>query len=200
MTHLLQINSSIFSDESQSTRMADDFVEKWQDNHPDNRVTVRDFTHSPVPHLSAESFQAFITPENERTASQAQAAAYSDGLIEELQKSDVIVLALPMYNFGIPSQLKAYFDHIARAGITFRYTENGPVGLLENKKVYVLATRGGLYAGTDRDTQTKYVTDFFNFIGIKDIEFIYAEGLNMGDDNKEAALSQAIHEISQLAA
>jgi FMN-dependent NADH-azoreductase len=105
-----------------------------------------------------------------------------------------------MYNFGIPSQLKAYFDHVARAGVTFRYTENGPVGLLENKKVYVLAARGGLYKGTSKDTQTRYVTDFFNFIGIKDVEFVYAEGLSMGDDNREASLSQARQEIERLAA
>ena len=92
----------------------------------------------------------------------------------------MIVLGLPMYNFGVPSTLKAYFDHVARAGVTFRYTANGPVGLLTGKEVYVFATRGGIYAGTPLDTQTTYVRDFLRFLGIDDVEFVYAEGLNMG--------------------
>ena len=92
--------------------------------------------------------------------------AYSDALIDELKQADVIVLGLPMYNFGVPSQLKAYFDHIARAGVTFSYTAEGPVGLLTGKKVYVFAARGGLYAGTPLDTQTSYVRDFLRFLGI----------------------------------
>jgi FMN-dependent NADH-azoreductase len=105
-----------------------------------------------------------------------------------------------MYNFGIPSQLKAYFDHIARAGVTFRYTDKGPVGLLTGKKVYVMATRGGMYAGTPRDSQTAYVRDFLAFIGITDVEFVYAEGLNMGAESKDAALANAGTAISRLAA
>jgi FMN-dependent NADH-azoreductase len=104
-----------------------------------------------------------------------------------------------MYNFGIPSQLKSYFDHIARAGITFRYTANGPEGLLTGKKAYVLATRGGLYAGTPLDTQTSYVRDFLRFIGIADVEFVYAEGLNIGADQKQAALERAQGQIDTLA-
>ena len=125
---------------------------------------------------------------------------FSDALIEELRNADTVVLGLPMYNFGIPSQLKAYFDHIARAGVTFRYTENGPVGLLTGKKVYVIATRGGKYAGTPRDSQTAYVRDFLAFIGITDVEFVYAEGLNMGADSKDAALANADTVIRHLAA
>ncbi len=199
MAQLLQIKTSIFSDDGQSSHLADDFVQQWQHSHTDSPVTIRDFSASPVPHLSAETFQAFLTPEAERNEAQKTAAAYSDQLIEELQQADIIVLGLPMYNFGIPSQLKAYFDHIARAGVTFRYSENGPVGLLENKKVYVLAARGGLYKGTPKDTQTQYVIDFFNFIGISDIEFVYAEGLSMSD-NREASLTQARQEINLLAA
>lgn len=200
MNNLLQLNTSIFSDDGQSTRLADNFVEQWKASHPASSVSVRDFSETPVPHLSAETFQAFLTPENDRSAAQQDAAAYSDQLIAEIAGADVIVMGLPMYNFGIPSQLKAYFDHIARAGITFRYTENGPVGLLENKKVYVLAARGGLYKGTAKDTQTQYVTDFFNFIGISDVVFIYAEGLNMGDEHKETSLVQAQQDITRLAA
>ena len=113
---------------------------------------------------------------------------------------DAIALGLPMYNFGIPSGLKAYFDHIARAGVTFKYTENGPVGLLTGKKVYVFAARGGMYAGTAKDSQTTYVRDFLGFIGITDVEFVYAEGLNMGEAAKISALGQAQVRLAQLAA
>ena len=123
---------------------------------------------------------------------------YSDALIDELKRSDVIVVGLPMYNFGVPSTLKAYFDHIARAGVTFRYTEKGPVGLLTGKKAYVFATRGGLYAGTPLDTQSAYVRDFLRFLGIDDVEFVYAEGLAINAERKEAALSQAQHTIKRL--
>jgi FMN-dependent NADH-azoreductase len=126
--------------------------------------------------------------------------AYSDTLINELKQADVIVLGLPMYNFGVPSQLKAYFDHIARIGVTFEYTEKGPVGKLTGKKVYVFAARGGVYEGTPMDTQTSYVRDFLRFLGMSDVEFIYAEGLNMGPQSKQTALAKAEAEITRLAA
>jgi len=126
--------------------------------------------------------------------------AYSDALIGELKQADVIVLGLPMYNFGVPSQLKAYFDHIARAGETFRYTANGPVGLLQGKRAYIFAARGGLYAGTALDTQTNYVRDFLRFVGIEDIEFVYAEGLAISPQSKASGLAAAATAIERLAA
>ncbi len=110
------------------------------------------------------------------------------------------MIGVPMYNFGIPSTLKAYFDHIARAGLTFRYTENGPEGLLTGKKAYIFATRGGQYAGTALDTQSAYIRDFLAFLGITDVEFIYAEGLNMGAEIKEQALVTAQARLEALAA
>ena len=125
---------------------------------------------------------------------------YSDALIGEVKQADVVVLGLPMYNFGVPSQLKAYFDHVARAGVTFKYTEQGPVGQLTGKKAYVFATRGGVYAGTPLDTQTSYVRDFLRFIGISDVTFVYAEGLAMGAQSRESVLARASAEIEQLAA
>ncbi len=200
MTRLLQINTSLFSDGGQSSTLADGFVQAWRQHHPDAQVLLRDFAAEPVPHLTAESFQAFLAAPEQRTSEQANAVAYSDALIDEIRRADVIVLGLPMYNFGVPSQLKAWFDHIARAGVTFKYTENGPVGLLENKQVYVLAARGGMYKGTEKDTQTHYVTNFFNFLGIEEVEFIYAEGLAMGDASRDAALNAARAEIQALAA
>jgi FMN-dependent NADH-azoreductase len=105
-----------------------------------------------------------------------------------------------MYNFGVPSQLKAYFDHIARAGVTFRYTDKGPVGLLTGKKVYVFAARGGLYEGTPLDTQTNYVRDFLRFLGMNEVEFVYAEGLAISPQSKEAGLAKAAAQIARHAA
>ena len=125
-------------------------------------------------------------------------AQYSDTLIDEIKRADVIVLGLPMYNFGVPSQLKAYFDHIARVGHTFRYTAQGPVGLLGDKKVYVFAARGGLYAGSALDTQTQYVRDFLRFLGLSDVEFVYAEGLAIGEEQRESSLNGARAQIERL--
>lgn len=200
MTTLLQINTSMFSGQGQSSRLADQFVQEWRAANSDDKVVVRDIGQHPVPHLTAQRFGAFLAKPEERTPEQQGVVDFSDALIEEIKQADLIVLGLPMYNFGVPSTLKAYFDHLARAGVTFRYTEKGPEGLLTGKKVYVFAARGGLYVGTPLDTQTSYVRDFLRFIGIADVEFVYAEGLNMGEERKEAALATAKDAIRQLAA
>jgi FMN-dependent NADH-azoreductase len=201
MTTLLQINASIMNGKGQSSQLANQFVAAFKDRHPDAAVTVRDVAATePVPHLNAERFGAFIAKPEDRSAEQHAIVAYSDELIRELKEASVIVIGLPMYNFGVPSQLKAYFDHIARAGVTFAYTQQGPKGLVTGKKAYVFATRGGLYAGTPLDTQTSYVRDFLRFLGIADVEFVYAEGLNMGPQNKEASLVRASADIARLAA
>jgi len=200
MKNLLQLNSSIFSSGGQSTQLADQFVAAWRANQPDAQVTVRDLAQQPLPHLDAQRVLAFFAQPETRTPDQQIFVAESDALIDELKQAEIIVIGLPMYNFGIPSVLKAYFDQIARAGVTFRYTENGPEGLLTDKKAYVFATRGGQYAGTPLDSQTGYVRNFLGFLGITDVEFIYAEGLNMGDLNKEAALAEAQQQIAKLVA
>jgi FMN-dependent NADH-azoreductase len=198
MKTLLLIKTSIFSDGGQSSLMADRFVAAWRESNPGGTVHVRDLAKDPVPHIDAERFGAFIAKPAERTAAQLALVDYSDSLIDELKSADVVVLGLPMYNFGVPSTLKAYFDHIARAGVTFRYTENGPVGLIGGKKVYVFAARGGLYAGTPRDTQTQYVRDFLAFVGMNDVEFVYAEGLAVSETAKLRALAGAHARIDRL--
>ena len=191
MKTLLQINSSMFSTGGQSSLLAQQFVDQWREANPEGRVIRRDIGADPIPHLTAERFQSFLAKPEARTAEQHAVAGFSDVLIEELRQADVIVLGLPMYNFGVPSTLKAYFDHIARAGVTFSYTEKGPRGLLTGKKAYVFAARGGLYQGTPLDTQPSYVRDFLRFLGIADVEFVYAEGLAMGDAAKSAAITKA---------
>jgi FMN-dependent NADH-azoreductase len=201
MTTLLQINASINNGNGESSRLAKQFVAAFHQKHPKATIVVRDVAAAePVPHLTAERFGAFITKPEVRSAAQQAVVTYSDTLINELKQADVIVLGLPMYNFGVPSQLKAYFDHIARIGETFEYTEKGPVGKLTGKKVYVFAARGGVYEGTPMDTQASYVRDFLRFLGMSDVEIIYAEGLNMGPQSKQAALAKAEAEIARLAA
>jgi len=200
MKTLLQLNSSIFSAGGQSSRLADDFVAAWRKANSDGTVVVRDLASDPVPHLSAERFLSFLAKPGERTPAQQAVVKHSDALIEELKRADVIVIGLPMYNFGLPSTLKAYFDHIARAGVTFRYTDTGAVGLLTGKKAYVFATRGGKYAGTPLESQTPYVRQFLNFLGIEDIEFIYAEGLAISDASKEAGIAAARGAIERMSA
>jgi FMN-dependent NADH-azoreductase len=198
---LLQINASLNNGNGQSSQLANQFVAAFRKRHPDAKIVVRDVAAAdPVPHLDAERFGAFTTKPEQRNTRQRAMVAYSDALIDELRQAEVIVLGLPMYNFGVPSQLKAYFDHIARAGVTFNYTEKGPVGQLTGKKVYVFATRGGLYAGTPMDTQTRYVRDFLGFIGMSDVEFVYAEGLAVSPQSREAGLAKAVAEIARLAA
>jgi len=200
-TTLLQINASINNSDSQSSQLADQFVAAFHKRFPEARIVTRDVAAAdPVPHLNGERFGAFISKPEERSAAQHAVVAYSDDLIAELKQADVIVLGLPMYNFGVPSQLKAYFDHIARAGVTFKYTDQGPVGQLTGKKVYVFAARGGLYAGTPLDTQTSYVRDFLRFLGMTDVEFVYAEGLAISPQSRETGLAKAMAEIARLAA
>lgn len=141
--NILVIKSSVFGDNGNSSALVNTKVEQLKAANPGATVVVRDLSAQPIPHLDGERVGAFFTPAEERTAEQQQVDDFSLTLIEELKAADHVVLGLPMYNFGIPSQLKSWIDHVARAGITFRYTENGPQGLLDDKPVTVLAARGG---------------------------------------------------------
>lgn len=196
--NILQINSSIYSKDGQSSQLAEKFVKSMLQDNPDARLTVRDLAREPIPHLDAERFGALIQPPEERNNEQQSVAAYSDALVDELKQADVLVLGLPMYNFGVPSQLKSWFDHIARAGITFKYTEQGPVGLMTGRKAYVFAARGGQYVGTAADMQTAYVRHFLGFLGITDVEFVYAEGLAISPELREQGLAGAHNRIDSL--
>ena len=199
MKTLLQLKTSLFSDQGESSRLSSRFVEHWRTRNPGGRVMVRDLALEPVPHLDAAGFKAFLAKPAERTAEQARVVSYSDALIEELKLADELVIGLPMYNFGVPSTLKAYIDHIARAGVTFRYTQTGPVGLLTGKKVHVFATRGGRYLGTPLDTESGYFRDVLRFLGLTDVEFVYAEGLALGETVKAQTLATAHAQIDGLA-
>jgi len=197
MKTLLKIQTSLLGSSGQSSQLADRFAATWAARNPGGRVITRDLSSETVPHLTAERFAAFGTKHEERTADQHAVVAYSDALIDELRAADVIALAVPMYNFSVPSTLRAYFDHIARAGVTFRYTANGPEGLIAGKKAYVFVTRGGFY-GEAVDTQSAYLRQFLGFIGIKDVEFIYAEGLSHGEEVRTKSLATARHTIAKV--
>ncbi|MFI2809957.1 FMN-dependent NADH-azoreductase [Microbulbifer sp. YPW16] len=198
MTRLLKIKASLFNNDGQSSQLVDAYADKWLQEHSGATVTERNLADEPVPHLDQARFGAFTTAPEERNDAQSDVAAYSDQLIGEVQEADILVLGVPMYNFSVPSTLSAYFDHIARAGITFRYTANGPEGLLKGKKAVVFITRGGVY-GQDH-AQTAYLRQFLGFIGIEDVEFVHAEGLAMGDDSRDEALNAARERITELAA
>jgi len=196
MTTILQINSAARSQGAQSTLLANELTTRLQQSHAGSKIVTRDLQADPLPHLDDAILGAFFTPAEQRTPEQQAIAARSEALIAELQAADIVVIGAPLYNFGISSQLKTYFDWIARAGITFRYTESGPEGLVKGKKVFVVSARGGKYQGTPHDSQTPYLKSFLGFLGMTDVNFIYAEGLAMGPEAAGAALASAREAIA----
>ncbi|WP_426414910.1 FMN-dependent NADH-azoreductase [Aestuariirhabdus sp. LZHN29] len=198
MSNVLVINSSLRREGANSTNLTETFLRQWREQNPQDHIVQRDMATDPIPHLDEAVVGAFFTPAEQRDDQQQALVKRSDELVRELQESDVLVLGVPMYNFGIPSTLKSWIDHIARAGLTFTYTEQGPKGLLEGKRAYVLAARGGHYQGTSKDTQTSYLKDVLAFIGITDVHFVYAEGLNMGGESFSEAISGAELQIDAL--
>ncbi|ATF85597.1 FMN-dependent NADH-azoreductase [Burkholderia gladioli] len=199
MTTILQINSAARSQGARSTQLSDELTAKLAQSNPGAKVVVRNLLANAQPHLDDAVLGAFFTPAEQRSAEQNAIVAKSDELVAELQAADIVVIAAPLYNFGISSQLKTYFDWIARAGVTFRYTANGPEGLVTGKKVFVVSARGGKYLGTPNDTQTPYLKTFLGFLGMTDVSFIHAEGLNMGPDAETAALAAAREAIAAAA-
>ena len=199
MKTLLRVNSSLFGENGASSRLASEFVAGWRAGNPGARVIERDLAREPMPHLTANGFAAFGAKAEERTPEGRAAVELSDELIRELREADVLVIGLPMYNFGVPSTLKAWFDHVARARETFRYTANGAEGLLKGKQAYVFAARGGVYDGTSDDTEIAWLRQILGFLGITDVEVVYAEGLAM-TATRDDSLKAATREIERLTA
>jgi FMN-dependent NADH-azoreductase len=196
--NILQINSSARSTGSHSTRLAGDIVQRLQASDSKHALTLRDLGQQPLPALDEAALQALFTPTDQRTPAQAARVAQDDAVIAEVQAADVLVLGVPMYNFGVPAALKNWIDAIARAGVTFKYTDKGPVGLLTGKKVYIALARGGLYRDTPADTQVPYLKSVLGFLGMTDIAFVYAEGLAMGPEAEKAALASAREQVDGL--
>ncbi|MEG0862768.1 MAG: FMN-dependent NADH-azoreductase [Pseudomonas sp.] len=199
MSRVLVIESSARQQGSISRQLTSDFVNQWQAAHPGDQITQRDLAVNPVPHLDANLLGGWMKAEDQRSGEELQALARSNELTDEVLAADVLVLAAPMYNFTIPSTLKAWLDHVLRAGITFKYTETGPQGLLTGKKAYILTARGGIHAGATSDHQEPYLRQVMAFIGIHDVTFIHAEGLNLGGDFHEKGLNQAKARLAAVA-
>ena len=197
---ILQINASARSAGANSTRLADSISARLLAKHPGATLEIRDLASQPHPVLDEAALGALFTPAEQRTAEQAARVALDDALIAQVQAVDAIVLGVPMYNFGVPVQLKTWIDAIARAGVTFRYTEQGPEGLLKGKKVYVALARGGLYRDTPADSQVPYLKSVLGFLGMTDVEFIYAEGLALGADTASQAFADAETQLASLIA
>ena len=196
--NILQINSSARSTGSASTRLADAIVARVQAANPQASLVRRDLAAAPHPMLDEPTLQALFTPADKRTPEQAARIALDDALIAQVQAADVIVIGAPMYNFGITVQLKSWFDAIARANVTFKYTENGPVGLLTGKKVYVGLSRGGLHRDSANDSQVPYLNTMFGFLGLTDVQYVYSEGMGMGPEAVAKAQAQADAEINAI--
>lgn len=196
MTRILQINSSARGDASHSTRLAAEIVAHLRAGRDDTQLTVRDVGRAPHPELDEPALQALFTPAEARTAVQAERVALDDAVIAEVQAADVLVLGVPMYNFGVPGSLKNWIDALARVKVTFAYTDKGPVGLLTGKKVYVALTRGGVHRDTPLDSQVPYLKTVLAFLGMTDVQFVYAEGLSMGPEAERKGLAEARAQIA----
>lgn len=199
---LLHIDSSILGDNSASRQLSAELVAAWAAAEQGVEVTYRDLAADAISHLSAASLVAAGTPAELRDAAQKHEAALGEQSIEEFLAADAIVIGAPMYNFSIPSQLKAWIDRIAVAGKTFRYTESGPEGLAGGKKVIIVSTAGGIHAGQPSGVvHENYLELVLNFLGITDIEVVRAEGLAYGDEPRRNAIAGAQASIaSQFAA
>ena len=193
--NILQINSSARSQGSVSTRLAERIVAGLRRAQPQALLTVRDLAAQPHPALDEAALQALFTPPAQRNPAQAARVAADDAAIAEIRAADIVVIGAPMYNFGISTQLKNWIDAISRARETFEYTADGPRGLLTGKKVYVALARGGRYRDSGADSQVPYLRAVLGFLGMRDVEFVYAEGLALGPDAERDGLADAERQI-----
>ncbi|HCE2389722.1 TPA: FMN-dependent NADH-azoreductase [Vibrio parahaemolyticus] len=194
MSRVLALKSSILGNYSQSNKLVEDFIK----NVDQDKLTVRDLAANPLPVLDFAVATALRATED-LSQEQQEVVDLSDTLIEEVKAADTLVIAAPMYNFTIPTQLKNWIDLIARAGVTFKYTENGVQGLIEGKKAIVVTTRGGIHKDSPTDNVTPYLRTVLGFVGITDVEFVYAEALNMGEDAASKGISEAQSQLATMA-
>lgn len=192
---VLHIDSSILSDNSVSRQLTRTIVAEWQAQHPGTTVDYLDLAAEAPSHLSAESLGFRLPATATLTDAQRRENAVSEALVSQFLAADVIVVGAPLYNFSIPSQLKAWIDRVAQVGRTFKYTETGPVGLAGGKTVIVASTRGGVYStsegGRAMEHQESYLQTVFGFFGITDVRYVRAEGVAMGEAKKAEALDSA---------
>ncbi len=197
MTKVLHISASINGAASVSRELGDKLARKLADHHSAD-VVERDLSTNDVPLIDALRFEANNTAPEERSTAQAELAVIADELIDELKGADVIVFSVPIYNFSVPASVKAWADLVARAGTTFKYTENGPEGLLTGKKAYIAASSGGVPVGSEVDFMTKWLEHFLGFLGIPTEKVIAADGI-MGE-NADEKIAEAHEKVEKLAA
>ena len=196
---VLKIDASSRYDGSVTRQLANDFIEELQKQHDAVVVQPRDVVTDALAFIDSDWVKANFTPADKRTSEEKAVLAQSDQLVKELQDADVIVLGAPMYNFSIPAALKAWIDLVARAGLTFRYTENGPMGMLENKKAYVILATGGTVIGSKIDYASDYLNHVLGFLGISDVELINAEKMNVNDaETRQHANQQIYYAVERL--
>jgi FMN-dependent NADH-azoreductase len=197
MNVLLINSSSDLSDNSTSRKLTKEIVTKLKNAFTEIAVSERDVAQDIIPHLDHNTIAAFYSPEEQYSDDMMRADIRSREIIDEFKNADIVVLGAPMYNFSIPSTLRSYFDNLLRVGHTFEFTENGPMGLVDEKKVIVAITRGSEYAGNQENYQEPYLSTLFSFIGINDISYVVAEGLAI-PDKKESSIKQAKNVISEI--
>lgn len=197
-TKILRLDTSVFSEDGSSSKLNRALVETLSRVYGDVHIRHRDLARNPLPHFSQDVLRAIGSAPEQRSEEDSRLAGLANELIAELFEADILVVAAPMYNFGIPSTLKAWIDYVARAGVTFRYTDKGPEGLVKGKTVYLVTTRGGMHKGQQTDSEVPFLQTYFNFIGITDIRTLYAEGLSLS--HKEQNFAAALAAIDDLIA
>lgn len=203
MTTLLHITSSLFDaagKQGVSTQLSHELIAGLRAADPSLQVHSRDYAQTPIPYLDSTWLGALFTPAAERTDEQARQVAFSDALIAELKAADVLVIGVPTYNFSVPAMLRSWADHVARAGVTFKYTDKGAVGLAGSKKVYLVIASGGIHEEGGTDHVRPWLRTFLGFLGMTDLEFIVAGGLNMGESARAQGLENARTKIAALLA
>jgi FMN-dependent NADH-azoreductase len=203
MANVLHIDSSVRSTGSLTRQLGGEFIAKLVAANPATTVVTRDLASTPVPHLTEQMLGAYFTPAEQRNAEQAFTIKTSDTLVDELLAADTIVIGAPMYNFSVTSGLKAWIDHVARAGRTFKYGANGPEGLVTGKKVIVFVATGGAYSegpAAAYDHTTTYLRSVLGFLGMTDVTFVVAEGVAMGEEAVASAIAKSRAQIEAIAA
>ncbi|WP_208347202.1 FMN-dependent NADH-azoreductase [Pseudaestuariivita rosea] len=191
--NILRIDASARTKSSVSRKLTDDIIGRFSAD----QITVRDLAETPLPHVDEQWVEANFTPADNRTGAQKQLLAQSDQLVSELQAADTIVIGLPIYNFGVPASMKAWIDLVARVGVTFQYSEQGPKGLLKGKRAIVAVTSGGTKVGSDIDFATGYLRHVLGFLGITDVTFVQADQLAI---SPEETIKEAEAQVQALAA
>ncbi len=200
MTSVLVLKTSILGRDSVSNGLIQQFVQRVSAAVPQAHIRQRDFATETMPQFEHETLQALMREAGLRSPVQRELVAYADQLVSELQAADLLVIGAPMYNFTVPATLKSWIDHVARAGVTFKYTEKGAVGLLDSKQVVVFTTMGGRHEPGKSDHVRPYLETVLGFLGLDRVEMVVADGLNLGEESRRQSLESARKHLDAVAA